>query len=313
VGGTATFAAVNFFSSGARVIRTMTAGKQGPNETGTHDAPKLPANAHQDSFDTSTDQRFFEYYLQQSQSGEAVARAERLVDLMTSAMQQQDSDTAFDVGDIGGGAGTLSRIFAERGHRVWCADISRDLLALGKGRASEERHAIQFVNCTATALPFADGSLDLCVVPELLEHVVEWRLVLDEAQRVLRPGGLVFLSTTNTLCPLQDEFELPLYSWYPARLKRHCEHLARTSRPALANYGKYPAVNWFTYYRLRKELQTRGFNTFWDRLDMIEQRTTGSYKARLARLLGVMPLGRLATQMFTPNSLILAGKTPASG
>jgi len=113
--------------------------------------------------------------------------------------------------------------------------------------------------------------MDVYVVPELLEHVVDWEGVLNEAARILRPNGVLFLSTTNALCPVQNEFNLPLYAWYPAFMKRHYERLAVTTRPEVANYAKYPAVNWFTFYSLRSALRARGFNRFLDRLDMKRQ------------------------------------------
>jgi 2-polyprenyl-3-methyl-5-hydroxy-6-metoxy-1,4-benzoquinol methylase len=55
--------------------------------------------------------------------------------------------------------------------------------------------------------------MDVCLLPELLEHVADWQSCLNEAARVLRPGGLLYLSTTNVLCPRQQEFNLPLYSF----------------------------------------------------------------------------------------------------
>ena len=260
------------------------------------------------SFDTSTDDRFFQYYLQQSQSPAAVARFERLADLTLKQMARQGRTGPFDVLDVGGGAGTLGRIYAGAGHRVTCVDISEDLLSLGRQRAAHEALPIDFVNCSATDLPLADATIDICLVPELLEHVVQWRAVLDQAARVLRPGGLLFLSTTNSLCPRQDEFELPLYSWYPPALKRYCEQLARTTRPQLANYSKYPAVNWFTFNSLCAALRERHFDSFMDRLDMLEVRSAGTSKARIASTLARLPLGRFMTQLVTPNALVLARK-----
>lgn len=171
---------------------------------------------------------------------------------------------------------------------------------------------MEFINCSATATPIPTESLDICVIPELLEHVVEWRECLDEAGRIVRPGGLLYLSTTNALCPVQEEFTLPLYSWYPGFLKRRYERLAVTTRPELANYAKYPAVNWFTFYSLRKELVARGFSRFLDRLDMIEILNPGTPKASIAKLLRRIPFGRFAFQFVTDGSYLIAFKAKRS-
>jgi 2-polyprenyl-6-hydroxyphenyl methylase/3-demethylubiquinone-9 3-methyltransferase len=82
------------------------------------------------------------------------------------------------------------------------------------------------------------------------------------------------------MCPRQCEFNLPLYSWYPARAKHYFERLAVTTRPDLANNASYPAVNWFTPYGLARELAQRGFTSL-DRFDIADT-TNKSKFARLA-------------------------------
>lgn len=57
------------------------------------------------------------------------------------------------------------------------------------------------VVATAEALPFADGSLDVVFSSNLWEHVRRPEHAADEMVRVVRPGGLVFLSYTNWLSP----------------------------------------------------------------------------------------------------------------
>ena len=83
--------------------------------------------------------------------------------------------------------------------------------------------------------------------------------MISEADRVLKPDGVLYLSTTNVLCPKQMEFELPLYSWYPGFVKRKVERLSVTSHPHLANHAKYPAVNWFLYGGLTHHLEAMGY------------------------------------------------------
>ena len=96
------------------------------------------------------------------------------------------------------------------------------------------------------------------MLPELLEHVADWQSVISEADRVLKPDGVLYLSTTNVLCPKQMEFELPLYSWYPGFVKRKVERLSVTSHPHLANHAKYPAVNWFHLRRAHAPSRSHG-------------------------------------------------------
>jgi 2-polyprenyl-6-hydroxyphenyl methylase/3-demethylubiquinone-9 3-methyltransferase len=52
-------------------------------------------------------------------------------------------------------------------------------------------------------------------------------------------------------------------------VKRHCEDLARTSKPHWANYATYPAVNWFSYWSLKRYLYARGMSCL-DRFDLMD-------------------------------------------
>jgi nitroreductase len=47
------------------------------------------------------------------------------------------------------------------------------------------------------SLPYADGSVDTIVLPQMLEHTPAPQALLDEVARVLKPGGHVVLSARN--------------------------------------------------------------------------------------------------------------------
>ncbi len=187
-------------------------------------------------------------------------------------LREQGSRTAcLDVADIGCGAGSQSILWAEKGHRVAALDVSASLIEIGHKRAAHRGLSIQFSVGRAQALPFRSEHFDVVLMPELLEHVADWEVCLREAVRVLRSGGVVYVSTTNRLCPIQQEFNLPLYSWYPAVLKRWCEAKALSTRPEWANHTRYPAVNWFSYFELQRWFNSQGVDTL-DRFDILSRR-----------------------------------------
>ena len=230
------------------------------------------------SWDHSTHQAFYDYYASESESDTTVQRFKGVQKAVLRVATQTAMNGSLDVADIGCGAGTQSRIWAEQGHQVYGVDVNEPLIRLARERAEQKHLNIRFEVGTATALPWPDSSIDVCLLPELLEHVSDWRACLNQAVRVLRPGGLLYLSTTNVLCPKQQEFNLPLYSWYPRAFKHYCEHLAVTTRPELANHAKYPAVNWFSFYGLRDFLKPLGFACL-DRFDLID--ASGTWLARV--------------------------------
>ena len=260
--------------------------------------------------DSSSHEEFYDYYRKQSETEETHARFARIHGIVVRMLGDQDLDGGgrpLDVADIGCGAGAQCRLWAKDGHRVHGLDINEPLLKLAQERANAEKMNIEYRLGTATALPWPDGTMDVCLVPELLEHVAEWRRCLDEFARVLRPGGVLFLSTNNKLCPVQYEFNLPLYSWYPAKLKRHFETLAVTSRPDLANYAKYPAINWFTHGSLSKELAQRGLHAM-DRFDVVDSRSLPTARRIVVSTIRALSPLRLMVQFFTASTLVFALK-----
>jgi SAM-dependent methyltransferase len=48
-----------------------------------------------------------------------------------------------------------------------------------------------------SGLPLPGGSADVVIMSELIEHLVDTDGAVDEARRVLRPGGVLLLSTPN--------------------------------------------------------------------------------------------------------------------
>ena len=162
--------------------------------------------------------------------------------------------SALKVADIGCNTGTQSRVWLETGHTICGLDISRELIELARSRNAAFGDSASFSVGTATRLPWPDETFDVCLLPELLEHVEDWESCVLEAVRVLRSGGTILLSTTNVLCPIQQEFTLPCYSWYPGWLKRKVVRRAVSGSPHLANYATYPAVHWFSVYGLSRYL-----------------------------------------------------------
>jgi 2-polyprenyl-6-hydroxyphenyl methylase/3-demethylubiquinone-9 3-methyltransferase len=260
------------------------------------------------ALDTGSHPAFFDYYARQSESE---ATRSRFLGIRNAALRVLGESVAgranppWEVADIGCGAGTQSLLWAEMGHRVHGLDINQPLLDLARRRATEHGCNIEFRVGSAARLPWPDRSMDICLVPELLEHVREWRECLVEFARVLRASGVLVVTTNNKLCPVQQEFNLPLYSWYPAALKRRYERLAVTTKPEVANYATYPAVNWFTPYSLATELDDLGFDSR-DRFDLLALRPTSAIRRTAIRLLCAVPPLRFLGHMMTPYTFVVA-------
>ena len=270
--------------------------------------PAPPADQVDQAWDSSSHEDFYRYYEKQSLSSATLERFKATTDTLIRLLGRPVSAPALDVLDLGCGAGAQAKYWLDCGHRYWGLDINQPLIELARERARREGLNAHFEVGSATSLPFANASMDVCVMPELLEHVADWRSCVNEAVRVVRPKGLIYINTSSRLCPVQQEFNVPLYSWFPTALKKYFERRAVTDWPAVANFAKYPAVNWFTFFQLKEFLRSRGFDSR-DRFDIIDTETKGEMqKMALAALRGFAPL-RLLGHMLTPYTLLIARKS----
>jgi len=101
-----------------------------------------------------------------------------------------------DVLDIASGEGYGSAIMAQAAKTVIGVDI--DPISVEFGAANFVKPNLSFKVGSAIAIPCADHSLDVVVSFETLEHIYEHDAFMTEIKRVLRPGGLLIISTPDS-------------------------------------------------------------------------------------------------------------------
>ena len=99
--------------------------------------------------------------------------------------------------DAGCGVGYGATRLAEVAAEVVALDQARDPLTAGGKQYSHPR--LRFVQGDCTRFPFADSSLDAVVAFEVIEHLDEWKALIEESRRVLAPAGQFIVSTPNRL------------------------------------------------------------------------------------------------------------------
>ena len=97
--------------------------------------------------------------------------------------------------DAGCGTGYGTAEFAVVAASVTAFDISGE--AVKAARDLYARPGVRWLQAGCESLPFADGSFDLVVAFEVIEHLERWRELLSEAKRVLKPSGVLLVSTPN--------------------------------------------------------------------------------------------------------------------
>jgi 2-polyprenyl-6-hydroxyphenyl methylase/3-demethylubiquinone-9 3-methyltransferase len=92
-----------------------------------------------EAFDSSSDPSFVACYAEQSASPAAVARFCRIRDSALRLIASRGGDChQLKVLDIGCGAGSQARLWAELGHQAFGFDVNQALIELGRKRANAQ-------------------------------------------------------------------------------------------------------------------------------------------------------------------------------
>jgi len=153
--------------------------------------------------------------------------------------------------DVAGGTGDIAFRFVDKikskypldsQSNVVVCDINQDMLNVGKSRSSklgyDKLKAIEWVQGDAQKLPFDDNSFDVYTIAFGIRNVVNINQALNEAYRVLKPGGiflcLEFSQMTNPILK-------PLYDWYSFNL--------------IPVFGELVAGDWKSYQYLIESIR----------------------------------------------------------
>ena len=133
--------------------------------------------------------------------------------------------------DAGCGTGWFSKAAFDRGAKVTSMDLGENLLAQVAKKCQSQKIVGSILD-----IPFPENTFDYVVSSEVIEHTPEPFKALSEIYRVLKPGGVMVISTPNKF-------------WYWSLWVANKLNL----RP-------YQGLeNWSGYYQLKKETIKVGF------------------------------------------------------
>lgn len=140
--------------------------------------------------------------------------------------------------DVGSSSGYQAIEMARQGLVVYAIDNSGDLINKLKDKVSKEKVECFPVHADARSIPFEDGRFDCFVSTEVFEHIEGVEKVVEEAYRVLKPGGVGCVSVPTKIS--EDIFKKYHPTW-------------------LENSGH---VNFFNKKNIVSLLENIGFNVY---------------------------------------------------
>ncbi len=99
--------------------------------------------------------------------------------------------------DVGCGGGFSCEFMAERGAVVSGIDRSQKCVLAARNHAARSGFEIDYRQGFAENMPYADNTFDVVICVDVLEHVADYKKVVSEVHRILKPGGLFFFDTIN--------------------------------------------------------------------------------------------------------------------
>jgi 2-polyprenyl-3-methyl-5-hydroxy-6-metoxy-1,4-benzoquinol methylase len=126
-------------------------------------------------------------------ANEADMAFKRRVALMFESLDLQPNDRVLDAGC--GRGFFMHYVAALAPCRLTGVDLQLEHLAIALRHHRNRGGGV--ARAAVDSLPFSNGRFDKIVFSEVLEHLPDDRASLDEVVRVLKPGGLLFLTVPN--------------------------------------------------------------------------------------------------------------------
>jgi len=99
--------------------------------------------------------------------------------------------------DIASGSGYGTKMIACSAKKVFGVDVSKESVDYAKRNFGAKN--IEYICGDGESIPLDDGSVDVVVSFETIEHIKDYKAFMKEVNRVLKKDGLLLLSTPNEL------------------------------------------------------------------------------------------------------------------
>jgi len=185
----------------------------------------------------------------------AADRGRLVADILQRFMELQSAKVL----DVGCGVGGASLALAERGAEVMAIDIDTDRLTRLNAHAEKQNLSLKILAVPFERLRTKHNFFDAVILQDVLEHLLNPLHAMRQLAKVLKPKGLLYISTPNRWSPLNilsdPHWNLPVVAILPRKSVRLI--VARILRRADRNKADIAAL--FSFPQLYRLLTKNGF------------------------------------------------------
>lgn len=99
--------------------------------------------------------------------------------------------------DVGCGGGLISEPFAKMGADVTAIDASEKNINVAKIHAEKSQLKINYQATSAEDLAETNAQFDIVFALEIIEHVADVEIFIQNCAKLVKPGGMLFVATMN--------------------------------------------------------------------------------------------------------------------
>lgn len=190
--------------------------------------------------------------------------------------------------DVGCGAGGLAIAFTKRSSATVAFDVDLKYLKVATAWGREEGVELNLLVASGESMPFKSEAFDFVACSDVIEHLNNPSKMVGEVARVLKKGGIVYLTCPNKISPrivLKDNhYLLPFFTLLPRRI---AEAYVKATKRGETNEVLFLPL----YPRLVKTFERAGIRLYsWNLDEKIRS---------LRRLLPNSRIGRVVTRAAT--------------
>lgn len=147
-----------------------------------------------------------------------IERGQEIVDLFNHFTKVEDKRVL----DLGCGSGGISIAYAKGGAEIVGIDFEKMYPLIARSWAQDEKQEVNILRGSGLDLPFKDEIFDIVSCNDVIEHVEDAEKCVKEVSRVIKPGGLIYVTCPNRIAPIivarDGHYALPFESLLPRKL-----------------------------------------------------------------------------------------------